>query len=126
MSNTIKFKVYDPELKRFIVDSELSDKISSTNDLKRYFLIYGEDGIILGFHQENGDWSECKIFVHSGFCDFIGKDLYFGDKIKHHDFDITGVIDIEYGKWVVRYDTSRTALLADRSEHLLLVGDPTV
>lgn len=127
----LKFKVYDPELKKFFTGKdEIAPKIKSGhNDFEdehkdRYYICFGENGLILGFYLANGDWDECKLFPFSSYRDKNGIELYLYDKVKHVDSDFKGVVDIEQGRWVVRYDSQRTALLADRVEYLEFVSDP--
>lgn len=129
----IKFKIYDPELKQFFADSDaIAAKINSGNGntfedehKDRYFICYNESGLIFGFFQKNGDWAECKLFPWSGYTDNKGDELYLYDKVQHTDAnEWKGVIDIEDGRWVIRYDSQRTALLKDRIEYIKFVGDP--
>lgn len=128
----IKFKIYDPELKQFFAGSDaIAPKINSGGNVfkdkhkNRYYICYNESGLIFGFDKENGDWDECKIFPWSGYTDPNGTELYLYDKVKHTDAnEWKGVIDIEDGRWVIRYDSQRTALLKDRVEYIRFVGDP--
>lgn len=129
----LKFRVYDPELKQFITDFDFPRLLEGFTDIKdkpvkaRYHTCYNEHGLILGFYQQNGDWNECILFMASGFRDNLGNELYMYDKIQHTDDNLNGfkgVIDIEQGRWVIRYDSDRTAPLADRCEFIKFVGLP--
>jgi len=123
----IKFKIYDEELNQFFADDELAELIHGSEEKqKRYFPVFNESELTFGYHLANGDWRECNIFQYSGYRDKNGKELYLYDVIKHADASWAGVIDIEQGRWVVRYDSQRTAPLADRHEYIEFAGHPTI